>query len=57
MTSTRARLDLSGADALDDEPRCGAPRKIGDGKITDVVTKTLETMLSHATHWSTRSMT
>ncbi len=32
-------------DGLDDEPRCGAPRKIGDDKIADVVTKTLETML------------
>ena len=41
---------------LDDEPRCGAPREIGDDKIADVVTKTLETMPSHATHWSTRSM-
>jgi hypothetical protein len=31
-------------DGLDDEPRCGAHRKIGDDKIADVVTKTLETM-------------
>ena len=38
------------------KPRCGAPRRIGDDKIADVVTKTLETMPSHATHWSTRSM-
>src|SRR5437667_3791719 len=43
-------------DGLDDEPRCGAPRKIGDDKIAEVVTKTLETIPAHATHWSTRSM-
>src|SRR6266550_1520951 len=41
---------------LDDEPRCGAPRKIGDEKIAEIVTKTLETMPADATHWSTRSM-
>ena len=38
------------------EPRPGAPRKIGDDKITELVTATLETMPTAATHWSTRSM-
>jgi transposase len=52
----RKRFAAKRFDGLDDEPRCGAPRKIGDDKIADVVTKTLETMPSHATHWSTRSM-
>jgi transposase len=52
----RKRFAAHRMDGLDDEPRCGAPRKIGDDKIADVVTKTLETMPSHATHWSTRSM-
>lgn len=52
----RKRFALRRLDGLDDEPRCGAPRRIGDDKIADVVTKTLETMPSHATHWSTRSM-
>jgi transposase len=52
----RKRFAANRFDGLDDEPRCGAPRKIGDDKIADVVTKTLETMPSHATHWSTRSM-
>src|SRR5271170_3920975 len=52
----RKRFAAHRLDGLDDEPRCGAPRKIGDDKIADVVTKTLETMPSHATHWSTRSM-
>jgi len=52
----RRRFAAKRFDGLDDEPRCGAPRKIGDDKIADVVTHTLETMPSHATHWSTRSM-
>ena len=52
----RKRFAAKRFDGLDDEPRCGAPRKIGDDKIADVVTQTLETMPSNATHWSTRSM-
>jgi transposase len=52
----RKRFAVRRLDGLNDEPRCGAPRQIGDDKIADVVTKTLETMPSHATHWSTRSM-
>ena len=52
----RKRFACRRLDGLDDEPRCGAPRKIGDDKIAEVVTKTLETMPTHATHWSTRSM-
>jgi transposase len=43
-------------DGLDDEPRCGAPRKIGDDKIEAIVVKTLEEKPKGATHWSTRSM-
>src|SRR5436190_19565584 len=38
----RKRFAARRLDGLDDEPRCGAPRKIGDEKITEVVTKTLE---------------
>lgn len=52
----RKRFAAKRFDGLGDEPRCGAPRKIGDDKIADVMTKTLEAMPSHATHWSTRSM-
>jgi hypothetical protein len=52
----RKRFAFGRLDGFDDEPRCGAPRKIGDDKIAEVVTKTLETMPTHATHWSTRSM-
>ena len=52
----RKRFAKRRLDGLDDEPRRGAPRKIGDDKITEVVTKTLETLPVDATHWSTRSM-
>ena len=52
----RNRFDASRLDGMSDEPRPGAPRKIGDEKITEVVTTTLETLPATATHWSTRSM-
>jgi transposase len=41
---------------LCDEPRCGAPRKIGDDQIEAIVVKTLEEKPKGATHWSTRDM-
>src|ERR1700752_644978 len=40
----RERFRRSGLDGLLDEPRVGAPRKITDRQIEDVVTKTLESM-------------
>ena len=43
-------------EGLLDEPRPGAPRRIDDDKITEVVTRTLESQPAHATHWSRRSM-
>ena len=43
-------------DGLLDEPRPGAPRKIGDEQINAIVTQTLEATPRGATHWSTRSM-
>jgi hypothetical protein len=41
---------------LDAEPRVGAPRKITDQQIEEVVTKTLESIPANSTHWSTRLM-
>src|SRR5690348_5765751 len=39
-----------------DEPRPGAPRKITDERIEEVVVKTLEAAPADATHWSRSSM-
>jgi transposase len=52
----RERFRQAGLDGLLDEPRVGAPRKITDRQIEEVVTKTLESMPAHGTHWSTRLM-
>lgn len=52
----RKRFLESGLDGLYDEPRVGAPRRIGDDRIEEVVTKTLESVPQGATHWSTRQM-
>ena len=41
---------------LADEPRPGAPRKLTDDRVEEVVTRTLETKPTAATHWSNRSM-
>lgn len=43
-------------DGLLDEPRPGRPRVVGDERIKDLITATLETTPPDATHWSTRSM-
>ncbi|HEU0216858.1 MAG TPA: IS630 family transposase [Stellaceae bacterium] len=56
VATWRNRFAAKGMDGLADEPRPGAPRKIGDEQIAAVVTATLETMPTAATHWSTRSM-
>ena len=52
----RERFARHRLDGLDDEPRCGAPRKIGDDRVEEIVTRTLETQPKNATHWSTRGM-
>ena len=56
VATWRRRFADQRLDGLDDEPRPGAPRKIGDDKIAEVVTRTLETTPENATHWSRRSM-
>jgi len=48
-------LDL-GLDGLLDEPRPGTSRKLGDQDVERVLTLTLESTPTDATHWSTRSM-
>jgi transposase len=52
----RNRFIERGVDGLLDEPRPGAPRRVGDEQIEAVVTQTLEATPRDATHWSTRSM-
>jgi transposase len=52
----RERFAKHRLDGLDDEPRSGAPRKIGDDRIEQIITGTLETKsagrdtLEHAQH-------
>jgi transposase len=50
----RNRFIDRGVDGLFDEPRPGAPRKISDAAVENVVTLTLEAKPKDATHWSTR---
>ena len=52
----RARFVEHRLEGLSDEPRPGAPRKITDAAVEEVIVKTLETKPADATHWSTRSM-
>lgn len=52
----RRRYIERGLAGLLDEPRSGAPRQISDEQVEAVVTATLETMPTNATHWSARSL-
>ena len=52
----RARFVSDRLDGLYDEPRPGAPRKITDAQVEQVIIRTLESTPRGATHWSTRSM-
>jgi len=52
----RGRFLKSRVEGLYDEPRPGAPRKIGDDKIEAVVIQTLESTPRGQTHWSTREL-
>src|SRR5437870_46816 len=45
-----------GLAGLLDEPRPGAPRRVTDEQVEQVLVKTLESTPRDATHWSTRSM-
>jgi transposase len=52
----RSRFIEGGLDGLLDEPRPGAPRKVSDEAVDEVLTLTLETVPDDATHWSTRGL-
>lgn len=52
----RRRFIAAGVAGLLDEPRPGAPRRIGDDQVEAVIVATLEQRPADATHWSTRAM-
>jgi transposase len=56
VTTWRQRFLERRLDGLADEPRPGAPRKITDEQVEEVVVKTLEATPADATHWSRASM-
>lgn len=56
VSKWRQRFLRQRLDGLLDEPRPGAPRRITDGHVEHVVTRTLETRPPDATHWSSRAM-
>lgn len=52
----RKRFEKNRMEGLADMPKSGAPRKISDEKVAEVIRLTLETKPENATHWSTRKM-
>jgi transposase len=52
----RARFVRARLEGLYDEPRPGAPRRIGDADVERVLIRTLETTPRGQTHWSVRGM-
>jgi transposase len=52
----RSRYVARGLDGLSDDPRPGAPRKITDDRVEQVLVKSLEEAPPEGTRWSTRSM-
>jgi transposase len=52
----RSRFVARRLDGLLDEPRPGAPRRIGDARIERLIATTLNSLPHDATHWSTRSL-
>ena len=52
----RARFLKARLEGLYDEPRPGAPRKIGDDQVEKVIIQTLESTPRGQTHWSTRGL-
>lgn len=52
----RSRFLKSRLEGLYDEPRPGAPRKVSDAQVEQVVIRTLESTPPARTHWSTRGL-
>jgi transposase len=56
VSKWRGRFLRKRLEGLLDEPRPGVPRTITDADVEAVITQTLETTPTAATHWSTREM-
>ena len=52
----RGRFVRKRLDGLQDDPRPGTPRKLSDREVERILTTTLESTPSNATHWSTRDL-
>ena len=52
----RSRFRQARLEGLYDEPRPGAPRKVTDAQVEQVVIQTLESTPRGETHWSTRGL-
>jgi transposase len=52
----RRRFVERRVDGLLDEPRPGAPRRVGDEQVERIIVRTLESTPADATHWSVRSL-
>ena len=52
----RGRFVAQRVEGLLDAPRSGAPRSIHDARVDAVIARTLESVPSGATHWSTSTM-
>ena len=52
----RERFARLRTDGLLDEPRPGAPRRVGDERVMELVDRTLAARPEGATHWSLRTM-
>ena len=56
VSKWRSRFVRRRLDGLLDVPRPGAPRRIGDEQVEQVIAMTLNQLPKAATHWSTRTM-
>jgi transposase len=52
----RARFLKARLEGLYDEPRPGAPRKVSDAQVEQIVVRPLQTTPRGQTHWSTRTL-
>src|SRR6516162_5663472 len=56
VSKWRSRFLKTRLEGLYDEPRPGAPRKVSDAQVEQIVIRTLESTPRGETHWSTRGL-